>query len=67
MSQKHESNVHGWAAGGAIGKFLRVKLSAGKLAVAGISDREVGVSENAAFAEDEDVSVRLRTDRKSVV
>lgn len=62
MSQYTEAPCKGYPAGGAIAKNLRVKLlSTGKLAVAGISDKDIGVTENAAFAEDDDVTVRLRT------
>ena len=61
MSQYTNSPCKGFTAGGAIGKFLRVVLSTGKLAVAGIANKDIGTTENAAFADGDNVTVRLRT------
>ena len=63
MSQIHESNCIAGVAGEAIGKNLRVKLSAGKYYKAGISDKDVGVSENQAFADGDPLTIRLRTSK----
>lgn len=51
----------GFTAGGAIGANLRVKLSSGKLALAGASDADIGVTETIAFADGDTQTVRLRT------
>ena len=61
MSQFVETPIKAFTAGGAIGQHLRVKLTAGKLAVAGITDKEVGTIIQAAFADGDVVGVRLRT------
>lgn len=48
-------------AGGAIAQHLLVKLSTGKLAVAGATDDALGTMEDAAYADGDIVAVRLRT------
>ena len=47
--------------GTAIGQYLRVKLSSGVLAVAGLTDKELGVAEYGVLSGDETGCVRLRT------
>jgi hypothetical protein len=61
MSQFVETPTRTFTAGAAIAQHLRVKLSSGKLAVAGASDVELGTTEYASFADLDVVSVRLRT------
>ena len=61
MSQYVETPTKSFVAGAAIAQHLRVKLSAGKLAVAGITDKEIGTIIQAAFADGDVVGVRLRT------
>jgi len=61
MSQYVETPTKSFTAGGAIAQHLRVKLSAGKLAAAGINEKEIGTLEAAAFADGDVVAVRLRT------
>lgn len=48
-------------AGAAIAKHLRVKLSSGKLAVAGLADNDIGTIDYAVFADGEDAAVNLRS------
>lgn len=45
----------------ALAKHLRVKLSSGFLAAAGIGDKDLGTMEYASFATDEAATVRLRS------
>lgn len=59
MSQYVETPTKAMEAGGAIGLHLRVKFSSGKIALAGISDKDVGVAEAQAFASGEWIAVRL--------
>lgn len=61
MSQYVDTNEKTFVAGAAIAKGLRVKLSAGKLAAAGIADDWIGTMVNASFADGDVVAVRLRT------
>jgi hypothetical protein len=61
MSQYVESPTKAFTAGAAIGPFLRVKLSSGKLAAAVATDVEIGTTERASFADGDIVAVRLRT------
>jgi hypothetical protein len=65
MSQFVETPTKAFTAGAAIAKYLRVKLSSGKLAVAGAgaSDEpvEIGTIEDASFADGDVRPVRLRT------
>lgn len=60
MASYVESATRTFEAGGAIAKHLRVKLSTGKLAAAGLADKELGEIEQAAFADGDMRSVRLR-------
>jgi hypothetical protein len=60
MSQMVDTNTRSFVAGAAIAQYLRVVLSAGKLAVAGITDRELGQTERRTYADGDNVSVRLR-------
>lgn len=66
MSQYVDTGTKGFTAGAAIAKYLRVKLSSEKLAVAGITDREIGVLEEETFADGDVASVRLRTAQGTV-
>jgi hypothetical protein len=50
-----------FVAGAAIGQYLRVTLSTGKLALAGVSDEDLGVTVRASFAANQYQPVRLRT------
>lgn len=65
MSQNVETACKTFVAGVAIARFLRVKLSAGKLAVAvaGVTDEqiEIGTIDEAAFADLDVRPVRLRS------
>lgn len=61
MSQYVETASRSFEAGGAIGRHLRVTLTAGQLALAGIGVRELGTVEEAAFAAGDRRAVRLRT------
>jgi len=59
MSQFVETNCRTFTAGAAIAQYLRVKLSAGKLAAAGATDADLGTIERDSFADGDEVSVRL--------
>lgn len=59
MSQYVETACKTFTAGGAIAVFLRVKLSAGVLAAAGVNEDEIGTIERATFASGDKVAVRL--------
>lgn len=61
MSQFVEGPIKMFTAGAAIAKHLRVTLSSGKLAAAGITVREIGTLEEASFADLDVRGVRLRT------
>lgn len=61
MSQYVETPTKAFTAGAAIGANLRVKLTSGKLAVAGTTDVELGTLEEASFADLDVRAVRLRT------
>lgn len=61
MSQFVETPCRTFEAGGAIGQYLRVKLSSGVLAAAGAAELALGTIEREAFASGEKVPVRLPT------
>ena len=62
MSQYVEAAVRGFAAGAAIGQFLRVYLtSSNTLALAGANDYGIGTMEDPATAANEQVGVRLNS------
>lgn len=61
MSQIIEGRRKSFTAGAAIAKNLRVKLSAGVLAVAGIADQDIGTLEEASFASGDVRSVNLNS------
>ncbi|QDU82672.1 hypothetical protein Pla110_44330 [Polystyrenella longa] len=61
VSGNNNGNLQTFTAGGAIPKHARVKLSSGKLAVAGIADRDIGFAEVEAFADGDKIAVRLRS------
>lgn len=60
MSQYNESAVKTFQSAGALAQYLRVKLSAGVLALAGSTDVALGYVERAVFAADY-TPVRVRT------
>lgn len=47
--------------GAALGIGLRVKLTSGKLALAGATDQELGTTETISFADGDQQTVRLRS------
>ena len=55
-----ETACKSFPAGGAIAQYLRVKTMAA-LAVAGLTDQEIGTLETPALAAGQNVAVRLRT------
>lgn len=59
MSQLFETPTRPFEAGAAITQHLRVKLTAGKLAAAGIGDDDIGTICDTTFADGDKVSVRL--------
>jgi hypothetical protein len=61
MSQRVTEPLKTFPVSGALAKYLRVKLSAGDLALAGSTDVELGVMENPTFAGDTVGTVHLRT------
>lgn len=61
MSQYVDTPTRTFTAGAAIGQYIRVYLSSGKLAVAGLTNKEIGQAEVAAFADGDVIPVRLRT------
>jgi len=56
-----ETPTRQFKAGAAIAKNLRVKLSSGKLAAAGVADPSIGTLEEASFADLDIRAVRLKT------
>lgn len=66
MSHYVETATKGFTAGAAIAQHLRVKLTAGKLAVAGAIDYEIGTIVEAAFADLDQRAVRLVTAQGTV-
>ena len=67
MSQYVDGNLKGYIADEAIAQHLRVKLdSDGRVTVAGLTDREIGTAETAAYAAGDPITVRLRTASGSV-
>lgn len=60
MSQYVENSRKAFTAGAAIAQYLRVKLSAGKLAAAGVGDQCIGTLDEASFADGDVKNVRLR-------
>ena len=61
MSQATEGRTKTFTAGAAIGQWILVKLSSGKLAVAALGDEWIGVIEEAAFADLDRRSVVMRS------
>ncbi len=62
MSQYDDSGFRTFIAAGAIGKNIRVKISAAETVdVAGITDREIGTTTGQAFAAGDRVTVKLRS------
>ena len=62
MSQYTDSAFKSFVCSGAIPAFARVILNgSGKLALAGLTDKEIGTIEEASFADGDVRAVRLRT------
>jgi hypothetical protein len=61
MSQIVETNCKSFTAGEAIPRAARVKLSGGKVYVAGLAEKDIGTAETPAFAADNEIAVRLRS------
>lgn len=61
MSTYVEGCTRTFQAGAALAPDVRVKLSSGKLALAGVNDAELGVTADRAYADLDYVAVRLRT------
>ena len=62
MSQYVDTNTKTFVADEAIAQFLRVKLdSDGRVTIAGLTDRDIGTAETAAYAAGDPITVRLRT------
>jgi hypothetical protein len=61
MSQFIDGSLKSFTAGAAIGKHILVKLSSGKLAVAGSTEEPIGSLENESFADGDERAVRLRS------
>lgn len=62
MSQQIDSGFKGFVASAAISQYARVKIdAAGTVSTAGLTDRDIGVAQNAAFAAGDGVQVKLRT------
>jgi len=57
-----DSNYKGLVASAAITQYARVKLdAAGTVSTAGLTDKDIGTAQQAAFAAGDVVSVKLRT------
>lgn len=61
MSSFIETACRTFTSGTTLGQYLRVKLSAGTVVVAGATDIDLGTTENPALVSGDPVSVRLRT------
>lgn len=61
MASFVDTNTKAFTAGAAIGQYLRVVLSAGKLAAASATQQMLGTLEDASFADLDVRNVRLRT------
>lgn len=63
MSQQVDTNTKGFKVDAAIGANLRVKLTANanEVTVAGLADKDIGVTQNETFAAGERVNVKFRT------
>lgn len=62
-----DSGVKAFTASGAIAQYLRVKLVAGQLAIAGATDRSIGVIRDAAFLAGDFRGVYLRNKPGTIV
>lgn len=67
MSQNNDNGMKAFTAGAAIGKYLRVYLTAGKLAAAGNTTVELGTLEEASLADGDIRTVRLRTKQGTAI
>lgn len=60
MAQYVDTLTKTFIAGGALAQHVRVKLTSGKLAAAGVADDWIGTTTTEAFADGDAVAVRLR-------
>lgn len=60
MSQNESSGIKAFTASAAIAKHARVKLASGKVATAGLAEKEIGTALEAAFADGDVIAVKLR-------
>ena len=67
MNQKVDTGSRSFEAGAAIGKHILVKLSSGKLDVAGLGDEWIGTINAKAFASGDRRSVDLRSKQGTIV
>lgn len=62
MSQSNDTGFKGFLASAAIAQYARVKLdAAGTISTAGLTDKDIGTAQQAAFAAGDQVNVKLRT------
>lgn len=61
MAERNDTGSKAFTAGAAIAKHLRVKISSGKLAAAGITDNDIGTLDAASFADLDVRTVSLRS------
>lgn len=66
MSQQNDSGVKAFTAGGALGQHLRVYITSGKLALAGITQRDIGTTKEEAFADLDVIPVNLANKQGTV-
>lgn len=66
MAEQVDTPTRTFTAGAALAQFLRVKLSAGKLAAAGLGEVELGTITTAAFADGDVRAVALNTKQGTV-
>lgn len=59
MSQQVDTGTKTFTAGGAIPQYARVKFSAGKVTVAGLTEVGVGIAQYPAFADGDTISIKL--------
>ena len=61
MSVYNDNGRKAFTAGEAIPQYSRVKISSGKVVVAGVGDKDIGIAETPAFALGDVITVVLRT------
>jgi Uncharacterized conserved protein (DUF2190) len=61
MSQQNDTGFKGFLASAAIAQYARVKMASdGTISTAGLTDKEIGIAQNQAFAAGDQVNVKLR-------